>query len=78
MAGLVWNTTQSFTISGPGVADNPLVPVRMNGQDYGTLGIFRKGNGNFQDATILINGQPAPISMPMGKFCRNDRMREGH
>lgn len=78
MAGQIWNTKQSFTISGPGVSGNPSIPVRMNGQDFGTLGIFRKANGNFQNPTILINGQAAPTFMPIGKLCDNDHMTEGH
>ena len=75
LPGQIFSTTQSFTITGPG-ATNALVPVReANGQDYGALGIWRRGNRPFTNAMILINGQPAPDQMSLGKYCPNDRIR---
>jgi hypothetical protein len=80
--GLDVYTHQSFTITGPGIAPNTPVAVRVDGKDFGQLAIFRRTNGvvNGQvvNPTILINGQAAPDQKQMGTLCDNDHINQGH
>ncbi len=49
-------SVQSFTISLGGGPQTP-VSVRINGKDYGSLGVFTRWNKT--QIVVLVNGQPA-------------------
>jgi RHS repeat-associated protein len=67
------NSKQHFTISGSGIDPNTTIPVRLNGQDYGELGIWRAMPPTGSPyAIVFINGTQAASKAAPGTLCPND------
>jgi len=73
LPGATFFSYQHFTISGPDITGNPQIPVRMNGQDFGELGIWKQVPAQGSPyGVVFINGTQAATRATVGQKCAHD------